>query len=65
MPEVLLNAARLHRKPVERFKQGREFNDSLKVSERRRERYRRLCDEHWRLITTGEYAIVCDGVILH
>lgn len=40
MPEVRLNAARLHRKPVERFKQGRECKGSLNVSERRRERYR-------------------------
>ncbi|OOL21617.1 hypothetical protein BXQ27_27225 [Klebsiella aerogenes] len=31
---------RAHRKPVERFKQGRECNGSLKASERRRERYR-------------------------
>ena len=35
-----LNAARLHRKPVERFKQGRECKGSLNVLERRRERYR-------------------------
>lgn len=40
MPEVRLNAARLHRKPVERFKQGREYKGSLKASEGRRERYR-------------------------
>lgn len=31
---------RTHRKPVERFKQGRECNGSLKASEHRRERYR-------------------------
>lgn len=37
-----LNAARLHRKPVERFKQGRECHGSLKASERRREHYRRF-----------------------
>ncbi|ASK00622.1 hypothetical protein C3404_26560 [Citrobacter freundii complex sp. CFNIH11] len=40
MPEVRLNAARLHRKPVERFKQGRECHGSLNVSESRRERHR-------------------------
>ena len=35
-----LNAAKLHRKPVERFKQGRECRGSLNVSESRRERHR-------------------------
>ena len=35
-----LNAARLHRKPLERFKQGRECHGSLNVSESRRERHR-------------------------